>query len=123
VGKVFAAGSLNVAKALMFQKDIIQFKSDRHIEAGEIAPFQISVFEQVNDVKLRRGVYKIIPNYSDPNDPAKQTRILMLANGKLVHYYTNKLKSISFKTNQETKVIKLSDLMDIVPRQRFGNGR
>lgn len=123
VNKVFSAGSLNLAKAIQFKQDLIQFK-DKHLEAGEIlSPLKISVFSKVNDIPLRGRIYKIVPNFSDPDDPAKKIRVMVVTGGKLVQEYTDRIGTISFRTGNVTKQISINDLVDIIPRQPFGQNK
>ncbi len=123
INKVFSAGSLNLAKAIQFKQDLIQFK-DKHLEAGEILlPLKVSVFSTTNDIPLRGRIYKIVPNYSDAKDPAKKIRVTVVTGGKMIQEYTDRIGMISFRTGNVTKNISVDDIIDIIPRQPFGQSK
>jgi hypothetical protein len=113
--KVSSEGKLNIAKALDYRRDIVQYQGGR-VVAGEIlSPLKISVPSRTNDLSLRGEVYKIVMGYS--NEPGKKIRVTVLQAGRLVHLYCDSIGKITFKTGFSSNEIPLEQVSEIIPRQ------
>lgn len=115
--KVFSSGKLNIAKALDYRRDLIQYRNgNRKIIPGEIlSPLSIPVIGQTNDLKLRGEVYKIVLNYS--TEPGKKIQVTALRDGKLVHFYCDTIGKLAFKSSQGPVQISQEEVAEIIPRQ------